>query len=484
MNTQVAEAQASAPTLSALSPLIAALATALTAWKLFEPKVARIRAIKMEMGSLEPAFRAFYQFPQWLLMALSGSAVLFLAAAFVLSAEQKRVPDIELMRHVAAIVQPQNTIWVVFLLGVVAAYIYWNVLTRLLLWAARLASWLPIPGLRGRFGPYGYSPGWHQARAVSEGPDKGAPLLIDYRELDRVASSVLALLAGRSNTKNYAELPADFDPSVKANIGLFACILEAEHNANGWAKPGWQNVYEAFAAIQRRDQLFSPVRLTAFQDGGAFFEALRAGLDRELGQLGQVKPPNRALAAQPALTGAWKLIVDRWGGDVLAMVPSFPDWFGSRLYWLDRRLRRFPRLDSDGMRTQFLKLLFRWETLPGIRRRSFGQPFARVLAWLLLEERAVRVLPEVEEITFFGTGEVAIARIAARRVITNVAWLVRAGASHEAKAVQRKFGTKDLEAEADYVFWNWAYERSKSAAKEKWKTKDWKFEDGRVSRAR
>ena len=483
MSAPAAATGAGAPTLSTLSPFLTAIVAALGAWKLFEPKFARIRAIKTEMGSLEPTFWWLYVLPQRVMSLILWGIALFLFLTFLFSFQSSWFAPMSFVRR---LVHPDNVIWVIFLSGIVAAVIYWNVATRLLLQATHwLSLMLPVRGLRGRFGPKGSSPGWHQARAVCEGPDKGSPLLIDYRELDKVGALVLARLAGRADSRNYAELPTGLDRSVKANIGLFACILEAEHNANGWPLPKWSKVYEAFAAMQAGNRMFSPEKLMAFTDGDKFFEALRNGLDRELGRRKQPKPPNSALAAEPAFAEAWELLVRRWRGDVLAMVSSIPDIRGARLFLLDRRLRKFPRLAGDGMRAQFIKLLFRWDALPGMIRRSFGQPFARVLAWLLLEERALRVLPEVKEVTFFGTGEVAIARFAARRVISNVAAAVRAGGTREARAVQRKLGTelKMLEEEADYVFWNWAYQRSKHAGKGGWETEDWKFEDGRVSRA-
>jgi hypothetical protein len=125
--------------------------------------------------------------------------------------------------------------------------------------------------------------------------------------------------------------------------------------------------------------------------------------------------------------------------------------------------------------------------MPAAPNFRFEQPFARSQAWLLLQERVLRVLPEQKEITFYGTGEVELSRIAARRLLDKVVSLIRLGGTGEAKSVSSKFGTRgwQLEQEIDFVLWSWASEQLKQARtdnwdKEKWQ---WKFDSGRATRS-
>ena len=88
--------------------------------------------------------------------------------------------------------------------------------------------------------------------------------------------------------------------------------------------------------------------------------------------------------------------------------------------------------------------------------------------------------------TFNGTGQVAIARIAARKVVERVSDLILARETPEARAALAQVGDSswDTEAAADFVLWSWAATKYRVAQEANWdKNKwHWKFENGRVIR--
>ncbi len=146
-----------------------------------------------------------------------------------------------------------------------------------------------------------------------------------------------------------------------------------------------------------------------------------------------------------------------------------------------------PRLNDEGMRPQLIKLLVRWNALP-MSSGVFAQPFAKRQAWLLLQQGALRALPEMKEITFHSTGQAPIARIAALRVIWRVVALIEGGASAEALSAASMLGSSRwtrLEI-ADIVFWSWASADAKKATSENWNTATWrwKLDDDRIQRLR
>ncbi len=196
MTNQNSTTPSKGPDIASYTALAAALGAALGAWKLFEPKLERMRAMRNEVGSPEIGFRIFYQIPQYVLIILSIGTVLFLLLAFVDSLRPGALSTYSPL--VSGLLAPENIIWVVVSLGAVGAIIYWNLIPRLLMCLAWLVSAVPIPWLQNRFGPSGESLGWHQAAAVMEGPDKGQPLMIDNDAIERVAWGVLARLSQKT----------------------------------------------------------------------------------------------------------------------------------------------------------------------------------------------------------------------------------------------------------------------------------------------
>jgi hypothetical protein len=462
--------------------IAAAIATAVGGYKLFEPKLERIRAIRNEVGRLDLGFRLFYEWPQYVLIALSITIFVDLVAAFFDTLHAGVITAVGPKGWLAMVLAPETTIWVVVSLPIVGAIIYWNGVPKLLLTLTRLLSALPIPGLQNRFGENGESLGWHQTAAVIEGPDKGQPLMIDDTGIDRVAWAVLARLSKNAGAGAFAAEPDKLAESERANLALFGCILESIHYAQRWPLPKWGQFYASLADIQRTDGLFTPQSLLTYQTGHAYFEVLRDRLNKALKSRHEPAPPDRSLAAAADISRAWELLTARAKGDVLQLAPPLTRFLGGRVAWLDRRLRSFPQLAGVGMRPQLIKLLIRWHTLP-VSPGVFAQPFSAGQAWLLLQAGGLRALPEMKEVTFNGRGQIPIARLAAVKVARRVAKLIGEGVSSEAVSVAQALGNDRwtrLER-ADFTFWSWAREAAKAAGTDEAPLR-WKLDAGRVQR--
>jgi len=479
---------------STFSPFVAAIVAAGGAFALFEPKLERIRVMKNETGRFELGFLWCYAVPQWILISVSVVVVLFLVLACLDVIQPSTVSGLPMIGLARAAFDIHYIAWTIVAAAILAIFIRWNWLPRILLFAARTLSVLPMPGLRNCFGPQGESVGWHQAKAVCEGPDKGAPLLIKDEDVDRVARVVLTRLSQKitagGDEKNYADEPSGFPPEVKANMLLFGCIMEVNFSVNRWTRPDWKPFYAGLADIQAATPMFAPLEVLSFNNGNDFFATFRERLDLALTARGLVPPPNQGLEAAGDVVRAWELL-KKAKGDTLRLMPWFAPVLCGRVWWLDRRLRAFPRMNNDGMRPQLIKLLTRWGCLP-ITDGLFVQPFSKSIAWLLMQEGAIAALPETKEVTFNSFGQTPISRLAMKRILRRVAELINEGASAEAIAVAAKVGPstwRRFEA-GDFILWSWSHEARKEAAgptgvattpwdKAKWK---WKFDDDRIVR--
>jgi hypothetical protein len=466
------------PTEAASYPAFAALVTAIGGYKLFEPKIARIRQIKSEIGSLELGFRIFYQIPQYVLIVLTTVIFLFMLSAIVEHIHPGAITSTFDHWSISTMFSIKTVLIVMVFLLILGLIVYWNLTSRLLLAIAPIMSF-------GYFGSRGMSVGWHQASSVVEGPDKGMPLMIDNASIDRVARSTLAKMVRNSGAREYAAEP-HFAADVKANIALFGCVMEAMHKYNKWPDPEWAKFFRALSNIQSGpDPIFSPNRILQFQSGQEFFERFRVLLDAELTKLNQPCPPDRSMQAAKEIAQTWKILSGSLGGNLMNIVPRLAQLFGLSARILDYRLDRFPCLKGDDMRPQLIKMLIRWKALPQTSG-VFVQPFATRQAWLLFQEGALRALPEQKEITFHSTGQVGVARIASFRVVERVVALVEEGDSAEARGVGEAIGPSlwaRLDA-ADFAFWSWASAAAKEASLSSWDKTSWrwKIEGNRLNR--
>lgn len=480
---------------SVFSPWIAAIVAAGGAFALFEPKLERIRAMKNETGRLEPGFLLFYVLPQRFLIFVAVGIVVFLSIGCIDVIQPTLLSGLPFIGFLRAALDMHNIAWTIVAGAILAIIIRWNWVPRVLLLLARAASALPIPWVRNRCGPEGECVGWHQAKAVCEGPDKGAPLLLRREDIDRVARIVLTRLsqkiANGGDDKNFAETPLGLSKQAKANMLLFGCIMEVNFTVNRWDRPHWKPFYAALADMEADKPIFVPSELLSFANGSEFFTAFRLRLDAALRARGLTPPPNQSLEAAGDIVRAWELLKKRGKGDTLSLTPWYACLLGGNVACLDRRLRAFPRMNGDGMRPQLLKLLTRWGCLP-VADGIFVQPFSKTMAWMLLQEGALATLPETKEVTFNSFGQTPISRLAMKRVLRRVAELIAEQASDEAKSVAADIGDSEwrrFEA-GDFILWSWSNEQWKEAAgtagttiaswdKAKWK---WKFDGGRVVR--
>jgi len=480
---------------STFSPWVAAIVAAGGAFALFEGKLERMRALRNETGRWEAGFIGFYVVPQWGLMILSCAIVIFLGIACIDVINPTAMSGFPFIAFARAAFEIHNIAWTMAGAAVLAIMVRWNWIPRLLLLLARGASALPLPWISHRFGPQGESVGWHQAKAVCEGPDKGAPLLIKEEDLDRVARIVLTRLsqpgAASGGDANYADIPKNLTPDVKANMALFGCIMEANYATNRWKRPDWKAFYASLTDMQAAKPIFGPADLKSYADGNAFFADFRQRLEDALTKNNVEAPPNQSLDAAGDIVRAWDLLKKRGDASVLKLPPWYADFLGGRIAWLDRRLRAFPRMNSDGMRPQLLKLMTRWGS---IARTDglFIQPFAKTIAWLLLQEGALVALPETKDVTFNSFGQAPISRLAMKRVLQRVAALIGEGSSAEARTVAKAVGDSEWRRFeiGDFVLWSWSNDAKKEAAgapgktttpwdKATWK---WKFDEDRVVR--
>lgn len=466
--------------------LVTAIGTALGAFAIFQPKIAIAASMKRETGVIEPAFRILYSIPQYLNMIVVGGVLVALIAAFIHALYPAFLANYALFNQINSFFILENLGWILLLVAALAVVIQINWLCWVLLAISAFGAMLPIWRFRGAFGRKGQSAGWHQAFNICRAWDKGFPLLICPDEIERLANQILfRLTQPDSSTTNFADKPKNADSIAAANIALFGCILESTHYAQRWDSPKWSVFYDALSTIHDSTQIFNPQKLTAFTSGEVFSDFLRGELVTTMTARSQPIPPDKYLAAAGYISVCWAKLKER-DGSLFKLVPCCAALFGGRMFWLDRALSRLPMLNNEGMRPQLIKLLLRWKTIPWAKPTVFTQPFAKGQAWLLLQEGALRVLPGQNDVTFWGSGDVALVQIACLRIFRRVAQIVAAKDSTEAKNVAAKYtGQWDLFAAADFALWDWAKVDAERGRSDSWSaTKGWRWksEAGRASK--
>ena len=466
--------------------IVTAIATALAAFQLFQPKFAIGIAMRRETGRAEPGFRFFYEIPQCI-----GVGIVFVVCCVVLLAFWHQVspahaPDYPWLHSVIDLLAADKFILLLLMVAVLAAFIQLNILSWIFLWVGRGMSMLPIPGLVGAFGPGGRSAGWHQAWCVCWTWDKGLPLLISQENVERLADVLLLRLAAVQQPGDFAEQPSNTSTAVIANLAVIGCMIEKAHTVNRWNRPtSWTSFYRSLERIHQKSQMFEPATLVRFKSGLAYSAELRKLLAAEMVAQGEVVPEGDYFAVGSSLAKAWEVLKSN-GGSVLGMLPWYAGLIGSKLFWLDRRLSMFPLLDADSMRPQAIKLMARWGTTPWVKAKSFLHPFARNQGWLLFQEQALTVLPEQKDVTFWGVGDVPIVREACRRIYAHLAKTVQESMTAEAKTVATRYSTEwDLIAAADFMLWSLSREEIKRAEADEWKASKgwrWKFSNGRATK--
>jgi len=468
-----------------VTSLLAAIGTVAGAFYLLKPKFEITARMKEETGKVEAGFWLLYSGPQLLNALLAGVLGFALAAALVQSLLPSFLANFVPVQFLTRFLTLQQVPWLLLAAGILTVYLRFNVLSWLLLGVTWLTSMLPLPGVRGLWGPKGRSAGWIQAFWICRRMDSGQPLLLSRAEIDRLAGEVLIKLSKpESSRPDFAAKPEGLSRHATGNLALFGCILEASHGAYRWPRPAWSAFYEALSDIHSATKIFEPERLLEFPSGGAFATELREALIREMSDVEPTVVDHRYLSAADDIATTWDILRNH-GGSMIGLIPWWSFLFGGQMFWLDRRLAKLPRLDSDGMRPQLIKLLLRWQALPWSQKPTiFAQPFSKGQAWLLLDEGAMRTFKDQKEVTFNGGGDVALSKIACTRLATLVVGRVIAGQSAEAKQIATRHKTRwDQMAAADFVLWSWARERTQVGQEKKWDPKEgfhWKLDAGRA----
>jgi hypothetical protein len=464
--------------------IVTAVGTFLTAFQLFQPKFSISVSMKRETGRVEPAFFAFYTLSQY----ISGAVVLLVWATLVAAVLHQIAPGFVVAKSWVQEALPflalENLIPILLIGAVMAGAIQMNILSWGFILLGRALSMLPFPGVSGAFGPEGRSAGWLQAWCICRTWDKGQPLLISQEESQRVGDELLRKLSVSTYTgRNFAPKPAKASTAAAANIALFGCIIEEAHGANRWTAPAsWEDFYSALADINDVNKMFEPSELVKFKSGQLFSQTLRDELAARMQAKGHPVPDGNYYGAASYVAIAYRTL-KAYKGSMLKMVPFFAGVIGSKLYWINRCLAKFPLLHGEGMRQQTIKLMTRWNITPWAKKENFLQPFSKSQAWLLLQEGVLTTLPEQKDVTFRSYGDVGISKIACRRVFEHVRQGAEEGLSAEAISVSRRFPeTWDLFAAADYTLWNWAHEQSEKGKAADWKGWRWKLDAGRASR--
>lgn len=132
-------------------------------------------------------------------------------AALVHAINPKLLANVQFVNTLTNFLVLDNLILILIAVGVLGAYINFNVLSWFMLGLTWVLSMLPIPGIRGLWGVNGRSAGWIQAYWICRQMDDGKPLLISKSDIDRLAGTVLLKLTGPKHSQDFAERPESTD---------------------------------------------------------------------------------------------------------------------------------------------------------------------------------------------------------------------------------------------------------------------------------
>jgi hypothetical protein len=465
-----------------INPLVGQLIGAIVGlaggWKYIEPRFQRLTRRRNEAGEVEVSLWVLYCLPQFLNVGILIGFVFFLFAALIGALENQNVLPASITSTAWAtwIVSTAYKIgWallLIVLLGILA--IWTDFIARVFVNGARLLSLLPVPGLRGRFGADGDSIGWHQAREFLRNQGEADLFWIDAEGVRPLADAVLARMAADPSHvgKDRAPTPATADRGVRANIALFGCIIESMEHAN---KVGhdWDVFYDALEQAHEATQLFAPEKIRARNRKSSFGQEIRESVNHILAAANDTK---LELRIDYDVDQAAALLIDEYGGDASNLASGWRGKLLGPVRALYLAAAKFPHLDNDSMRPQFVKLCLRWNAIDGAEPRTFDQPFAASIAWLLLQYNALETLQENGTVVFGGLFVNPAARIASRMVIDRVVELIRNGQTTEIVRLRESFDKEpanvrewSMRQEVDTAMWTMSRDLLKRAKNEDWK---------------
>lgn len=192
--------------------------------------------------------------------------------------------------------------------------------------------------------------------------------------------------------------------------------------------------------------------------------------------------PQIGLYVDQDVDSAFKILRTKFKGDASNLARGIPGYFLGSVQTLFRRAAKFPRLNDDGMRPQFVKLCIRWGVLLDANPRIFVQPFSANIAWLLLNFGALNVLSDIELVTFKGPIDRPASRIVAKAVIDEFVRQVETARSDEGRKIRDRYANLDepmrdwlLRQEADTTMWRVARELADEGVKRNWEGDDWQW---------
>jgi hypothetical protein len=469
--------------------LLALISAVVKGWTDISGRFSRLRQFKRDAGDLEVSFRILYEVPQYVNVALLACLIAGALAALLGGLMTGVVPGVSLPgsstvfgRVFAAI---YSSGWLLVLAAaVLLASIYFDVVSRLFLRAARAFSLVPTALLEDRFGPEGRSVGWYQAKEFVNNGSAAQPLALNADGIDRVVGAVYTSLReqGASGTDR-APTPAG-SASVKGNIALFGCIVEQIDNDLKLPRRKFDQFYSAFDDVSQKYSFFEPGAMLAIADGQRFLEELRSKLDVALKARSEPVLPNIP-ASNDDIAKAFELLKKKYACDVTNLPKR--EWikFASPAHGMYRRASMFPRLNNDTMRPQFVKLCLRWGAIELDLIPGFSPGFSQAIAWDLLNNGAISTLAETKDVVFAGPIYRPTARLAAQSVVRKTADAVE----KDETLMQQSLGivlsdhTPErrrwlVEQEVDTTLWRVSRNHLKEAQAAEWKGPwSWKFVD-------
>jgi hypothetical protein len=254
----------------------------------------------------------------------------------------------------------------------------------------------------------------------------------------------------------------------RANAALFGCLLEKEHGVRRWPKPNWDAFYAAVAAAEiNSNKLVSPAYLMGLRPDSDFYAIFIGEVNRRLPE-GEPRIPDSA-EARSDLSNAIKILVKKYHGSARNL--AFGGWSRKpNLRLAFSRSQAFRPFDVSGMIPQFLKLAVRWETWPMVKPGSFIYPYARNLALLLLEKGAMLTLPNVKNLSFRQTGQLAAYRDTMRRIVKRVKENLAVSNKPEHRQITTSYATEwQLAAAVDFELWAYSVDLIKQNGFKQWK---------------
>jgi hypothetical protein len=466
---------------SVVSPLIGAIGTAVAGYLTLMPRFKRFARRKSEGATVEASLRALYYFPQWLNSLLCMAVVFLMIAALVGALDAQHLLPYRLdisnsrVAVIVALAHDARSAWTLIVIAIVVnVAISVDVIGRLFVTTARIVSLLPIPGLRGRFGPDGDSTGWHQANELLHNQADAQLLWIDPDGIERVAADVVEKMVTELDRvgANRAPTPVSTDPSVLANIALFGCLIEKKETTLGHRRR-WDVLYDALSQVQESANLFSPKHLLEHTPQKlAFGEEIRNNVNPILTAMHE---DELDFQIDHDIDTATDLLIREYHGNATRLASGIRRFFLGPIQTFFYAASRFMGRDDDSMRPQFVKLCLRWKAIEGAEPRIFVQPFSSGIAWSCLEAGALKTLSDQKTVVFQGPFVRPFARITAKTVIDKVYRLIENGRSSKVIDLRESFSnvperTREwmIRQEIDTTMWRLSYE-SRAGKTDNWK---------------